>query len=275
MSKNSDYKTVKSFGKEWNRFNHSNVSEKEFNNIFTNYFKLYPIENLKKNYEIFDMGCGTGRWAIKLAPLVKKLNCIDPSESIEVAKKNLERFDNVEFYKNTADVKCLKEMSQDFGYSLGVLHHIPDTERALKSCVYYLKKGSPFLLYIYYNFDNKPIWYRLIWKLSSLFRYIICRMPSYLKNIICDLIALFIYLPISKLSLILEKININVSNIPLSFYRNHSLYVMRTDALDRFGTPLEKRFSQKEIYKMMQRSGLGQIKFLDEVPYWCAVGYKV
>ena len=49
---------------------------------------------------------------------------------------------------------------------------------------------------------------------------------------------------------------------------------MKTDFLDRFGTSLEFRFSEKEIIEMMQNYGLKDIKFYDGPPYWCALGYK-
>ena len=50
---------------------------------------------------------------------------------------------------------------------------------------------------------------------------------------------------------------------------------MRTDALDRFGTKLEHRFTKKEILSMMEISGLENISFDENhAPYWCAVGYK-
>ena len=49
---------------------------------------------------------------------------------------------------------------------------------------------------------------------------------------------------------------------------------MRTDARDRFGTPLEQRFSKKQITKMMVDSGLTQIQFSNKAPYWCVVGIK-
>ena len=49
---------------------------------------------------------------------------------------------------------------------------------------------------------------------------------------------------------------------------------MRTDALDRFGTQLEQRFTKKQIQEMMEVAWLDRIKFSDAVPYWCAVGYK-
>ena len=58
------------------------------------------------------------------------------------------------------------------------------------------------------------------------------------------------------------------------FYRSKSFYVMRTDSRDRFGTPLEKRFSKKEINEMMIDSGLEKIKFKDSLPFWTAIGFK-
>jgi hypothetical protein len=60
----------------------------------------------------------------------------------------------------------------------------------------------------------------------------------------------------------------------LCLARQQSFYVMRTDALDRFGTQLEQRFTKKQIETMMLQAGLERVVFSDAVPYWCAVGYK-
>ena len=62
--------------------------------------------------------------------------------------------------------------------------------------------------------------------------------------------------------------------MPLSAYRYLSFYTMRTDALDRFGTPLEQRFTRYEIKEMMERAGLERIEFYPDLPFWCAVGYR-
>ena len=220
------------------------------------------------------MGCGSGRWARLVSPKVGHLNCIDPSEAIYVAKRNLSNFDNISFYKNSVEDSVLPLASQDFGYSLGVLHHIPDTKRAIKACVDLLKTDAPLLLYLYYKFDNRPLYYRFIWRLSNLARQIICRLPSKVKNIITDIAAILIYYPMSRLSYIFDKIGVDISHFPLSYYRNHSFYTMRTDARDRLGTPLEKRFTKLEIEKMMRQSGLKSIVFSDSLPYWCVVGIK-
>ena len=64
-----------------------------------------------------------------------------------------------------------------------------------------------------------------------------------------------------------------VDNMPLSAYRNRSFYTIRTDALDRFGTKLEQRFTKNEIKKMMETANLEKIVF-SEKNYWCAVGYR-
>ena len=49
---------------------------------------------------------------------------------------------------------------------------------------------------------------------------------------------------------------------------------MRTDALDRFGTKLELRYTRSEIEQMMISAGLIEIifKFL---PYWCSWNKKI
>ena len=272
--KNLDKKTVKSFGDEWSRFDQSGMNDKEAYKIFKNYFSIFPMKILSNSSEGFDMGCGTGRWAKFVASKVGLLNCVDPSIAIHIAKKKLRKFNNIKYYQKSLDRTGLKENSQDFGYSLGVLHHVPDTKSAIHSCVKLLKPGSPFLLYIYYNFDNRPSWYKYFWLLSDYFRSFLNKLPKFLIFFICDLIATFIYYPIARSILIFEKIGFNFKNLPLHFYRSRSFYTMRTDSRDRFGTPLEKRFSKKEIYKMMKSSGLEKIQFKNSPPFWTAIGFK-
>jgi ubiquinone/menaquinone biosynthesis C-methylase UbiE len=251
------------------------VSNDELAKNFNDYFEIFPWDIIGEDSIGFDMGCGSGRWAKFVAPKVKYLNCIDPSESIAVAKKNLKEFTNVEFIARSVSDDVLAENSQDFGYSLGVLHHVPDTPKAIESCVKFLKPDAPFLVYLYYSFDNKSLAYRGIWRLTDIFRRIISRLPSKVKDIITDIIALTVYFPLAKLSKLMDFLKINIESIPLSYYRNHSFYTMRTDSRDRFGTPLEKRFSKEEIEKMMTNSGLTNIKFSNHQPFWCAVGFKI
>tara|TARA_B110000261_G_C13037863_1_gene339064 strand:+ start:357 stop:1184 length:828 start_codon:yes stop_codon:yes gene_type:complete len=272
--KNIDLKTVESFSEEWLRYDQSGMEEKESTKLFKDYFSIFPWNKLPKLAKGFDMGCGSGRWAKFVAPKVEHLHCIDPSLAIKVAKKKLKSFKNITYHQKSLDNVDLKLGSQDFGYSLGVLHHVPDTGAAIKSCSKLLKPGAPLLIYIYYNFDNRPLWFKYLWTLSNFLRLIIYRLPKFLKFLICDIIAIFIYFPLAKFALMLEKIGFDFKNFPLYAYRYCSFYVMRTDSRDRFGTPLEKRFTKKEIYKMMKQADLEKIKFSNLIPFWTAVGFK-
>lgn len=273
--KNLHKDTVKSFSDQWVRYDQSGMNNTEAKKLFKNYFSIFSWKKLPKKAEGFDMGCGTGRWAKFVAPKVNKLHCIDPSEAINVAKIKLKNFSNVEYHKKSLDSSGLKNNSQDFGYMLGVLHYVPNAKEAIKSCVKLLKPGAPILLYIYYSLDNRPLWFKYIWKLSNLLRILISSLPKFLNFLICDLIALIIYLPLAKFSLIMDYIGFQFKNFPLFFYRNSSFYVMRTDSRDRFGTPFEKRYSKKEIYLMMKDSGLEKIKFKNSLPFWTVIGYKI
>ena len=105
-------------------------------------------------------------------------------------------------------------------------------------------------------------------------RRLISKMPGFIKNFICEVIALLIYFPLSRFALLLEKFGILPDSWPLARYRNCGYYIMRTDALDRFATRLEKRFSRHEIRTMLQSAGFTDIRFSESQPFWCAVGIK-
>lgn len=274
MTENIDVKTIKSFGDEWARFDQMTLPLAEAERIFDEYFAIFPWNKLPPNATGFDMGCGSGRWAKLMAPRVGHLHCIDPSSALNVAKIALGSIPNVSFHSATVDKNPLLENSQDFGYSLGVLHHVPDTAAAIRSCVAKLKPGAPFQLYLYYAFDNRAWVFKLTWRAADLIRRVVCKLPSKFKNLVTDALALLVYYPLARLSYWVEKMGVNVTSLPLSYYRSHGFYTMRTDSRDRFGTPLEHRFTRKEIEIMMEGAGLEDIRFSEAAPYWCAVGIK-
>ena len=273
--KNLDTRTVKSFGDEWTRFDQSKLTPKAAQRAFDEYFSVFPWHKISKDSVGFDMGCGSGRWAKLMAPRVGKLHCIDPSSALDVAKSVLFTSSNVTFHQASVSDRPLQQNSQDFGYSLGVLHHLPDTEGALRDCVYMLKPGAPFQLYLYYALENRSILFKLTWRFTDLLRCIVSRLPILLKNLVTDFLAILIYYPLARFSNLAERLGFDVNSVPLSYYRNFSFYTMRTDSRDRFGTPLEKRFTKNQIKKMMEDAGLTNIIFSDSAPYWCAVGEKI
>jgi len=69
----------------------------------------------------------------------------------------------------------------------------------------------------------------------------------------------------------LDKIS---KKIPLNDYSNKSFFIIRNDALDRFGTTLEQRFSKKQVIEMMENSGLKEIIVSNGSPFYHAIGKR-
>ncbi len=272
---NVDHETVRDFGAEWQRFDQSGVARAEMARMFAEYFAVFPWDALPADAQGFDAGCGSGRWAELAAPRVGHLHCVDASAAaLDVARRRLARLPNCSFHEAPLDRMPLADASMDFGYSLGVLHHLPDPASGLASCVRKLKQGAPMLVYIYYAFDNRPIWFRLLWRASDVLRKAVSQAPFKLKSILAEILAALVYWPLARSARLAERFGAEVANWPLSAYRWRSYYSMRTDALDRFGTRLEHRMTQAEIRAIMERAGLVDIRFSSAVPYWCAVGRK-
>ncbi len=275
MSRNVDESVVAGFGDEWTRFDQSALSEAELEEVARSYFAIFPWDRVPAWASGFDLGCGSGRWAQFVAPRVGTLHCVDPSaEALAVARRNLADMPNVAFHLAGVDDIPLSDGSQDFGYCLGVLHHVPDTAAGLRQAVAKLKPGAPFLVYLYYAFDNRPAWFRGVWKASDAIRRLVSRAPHGLRYLVSQLLAGIVYFPLARGARVLEALGARVDNLPLSAYRRRSFYVMRNDALDRFGTRLEQRFTRAEIHEMMRSAGLRDVTFSDAVPFWCAVGFK-
>ncbi len=152
--------------------------------MFAEYFAIFPWDSLPRDAMGFDAGCGSGRWAALVARRVGWVHCIDAStDALVVAQQSLAGLANVSFHAAPLEAMPLPDNSMDFGYSLGVLHHLSDPAAGLAACVRTLKRGAPMLLYIYYAFDNRPTWFRLLWRASDGLRRLLSRAPFRLKSL--------------------------------------------------------------------------------------------
>jgi ubiquinone/menaquinone biosynthesis C-methylase UbiE len=272
---NTDLRTVAGFGEEWARFQQDRLSDAEASRLFEEYFALFPWRGIGMESVGLDIGCGSGRWAKRVAPRVAKLHALDASaEALDVARMQLREHNNVLFHHASVSEIPLPDESLDFAYSLGVLHHVPETQAAFNAVAAKLKHGAPFLTYLYYSFENRPVWFRALWRVSDFLRRMISAMPARMRHWATDPIALFVYYPLATSARVMEFLGVLPRAWPLSGYRNVSFYTMRTDALDRFGTSLEKRYSRAEIEEFYRKAGFTEIKVSENFPYWCAIGAK-
>ena len=273
---NIDKDTVNSFGEEWTKF--SSFSEEEIKNAGDQYFDIVTEEICNSSSVVLDMGCGTGRWSKYLANRVKFIEAIDPSKAVLSASKLTKDLKNVRVTQAGVDSIPFADESFDFAMGVGVYHHIPDTQKAVSDTVKKIKKGGYLLIYLYYSLDNRGGLYKFIFKMSTIIRKIVSSMPNRLKKITCDFIALFVYMPFVMLARLFKMFFPKGKvwkKIPLSYYHDKSWNIIKNDALDRFGTPLEQRFSKKALVQILESCGMEDVVVSDGLPYWHAVGRKM
>jgi SAM-dependent methyltransferase len=98
---------------------------------------------------VLDVGCGMGRFADVVLRWGGEVYAVDLSFAVDAAHANLGA--NPAFHVSQASVFDLpfRPESFDLIFSLGVLHHTPDCERAFKALPRLLRPGGQIAIWVY------------------------------------------------------------------------------------------------------------------------------
>lgn len=271
---NLDKRVVASFGAEWCRLVQTAPPSDEAAVPFDARFARFVWHALPRQPVGADVGCGGGRWARLVAPQVGTLRGVDRSaDALGVATRALADQHSVPFRHASVDELPFDKGTLDFAYSFGVLHDGPDKAAATSERVARPQPCAPLLCGLHFRFDNRPWWYSLARTCSAPVRFVVSCFTNWLRYLLSECIAAAVYRPLPRRAAIAERSGLSVDSLPLSFYRRRPYYVLRTDALDRFGTRLERRFTRSEIEAMARDAGLERIQLNDHAPFWCFVGF--
>ena len=243
--------TAASFGYEWSQFG---STRPEWRRNFREYMQPHPPEFFEGLW-VLDVGTGSGRHARIAAELGAEVVAVDLGDAIEVARTNLPP----EALAIQADAERLplKPGSFDFVMSIGVLHHLPDTARALRSIVRYAKPGGRVRIYLYWKPQRRS--HRVILAGVSAVRRVTTRMPHRLLHALCYPIAAVLWItavgPYRLLSRS-ESTRRLADWFPLKTYANYPFGVLVNDQFDRFSAPIERRFDRSEVIELMRDAGL-------------------
>lgn len=163
-----------SFGYQWNRFARTQLDSANGTTRSRDAFVEktgWRLEDLR-GLRILDAGCGMGRFAEVCADAGAEVHGIDLSSAVDAAAANLGSRPNVSIHQ--ADILNLPFAPGTFDriYSLGVLHHTPDTRRAFLSLVPLLKPGGEIAIWVY---DSSL---RYVMAGSLLWRHLTTRLPQ-------------------------------------------------------------------------------------------------
>lgn len=251
----------RTFGDQWQEYSEVTHEHRE---EFGQYFDVVDLPSLNRAV-VADLGCGSGRYAACAAPHCGSLVLVDFSEAIFVARRNLAAHPNAIFVMGDLLDLPFADNAFDFVYTLGVLHHLPvpalDALRRIRPLT------PRMLVYLYYALDNRPWYFRGMLAIADALRRSLCGLRSRRGRAASVwLITLGLYWPLSRVGALLAPIGLD-RHVPLAeFYRGKSLRRLRQDAHDRFLTPIEQRFSRRQIEQLANDHW--DVVVSDHLPYW-------
>lgn len=240
-----------SFGYQWHRFQRTqldhagtNFSEQDF----VEKTGLQP-EDLKGKL-VLDVGCGMGRFAEVATRWGARVVGIDLSAAAEVAAKNLS---NRKFVAFQADVFALPFAAESFDciYSMGVLHHTPDCEKAVKTLPQYLRPGGTLAVWLYSGYNK---WYRF----SDQWRKITHRMsPRTLHSFFRVAVPFFYWLDRGlRVVPVVGKPVAGVVHHVFPVNRQSDAEARVLDTLDWYSPKYQSKHTYEQVFRWFENCGL-------------------
>ena len=141
-----DKETSDKFGFSWNKFPDIYKKEKE---DFLNW--IYPVkEEFFKDKVVLDAGCGNGLHAKMASEFGAKIVFgIDLSSAVNAAKRNIKGHKNIQILQGNIYSLPFKKNTFDYVYSIGVIQHLPEREKAIERLASVVNKGGALSLWVY------------------------------------------------------------------------------------------------------------------------------
>jgi len=157
------------FGLQWQRFSTTQIDSCNGNSISRDRFLATTGWDSLARKVILDGGCGTGRFAEIALDLGAEVIALDYSEAADVCWANLRRFGS-RIHVIQANLLKLPVKRDALGgaYSMGVLQHTPDPERAFAQLASVVRPGGTVVADSYgrskLRYLNSIYWYRPLLK---------------------------------------------------------------------------------------------------------------
>lgn len=177
---------AQSFGKEWNWFAETQLDrpaqqQTESRETFAAKTGFTPEDLNGKT--VLDVGCGMGRFAEVASSWGARVVGVDLSVAAEAAQRNLGDRPDAALLQADVFELPLRPESFDFIYSIGVLHHTPDTHAAFAQLPRLLRPGGRIAIWLYSN-RRKAAYFA-----SDVYRHATTRMSEERLLRLCKAVA--------------------------------------------------------------------------------------
>jgi SAM-dependent methyltransferase len=244
-----------SFGFQWHRYQKTQLDNdevRESDRHFRMKTALRPEE--LKGKLILDVGCGMGRFAEVATRWGARVVGIDLSAAAEVAAKNLADRDFVAFQADVFGLPFAPE-SFDIIYSVGVLHHTPDCEAAVKALDKYLKPGGTLAVWLYSGYNK---WYRFsdFWR-----RYTHKMKPETLHGILKVAVPFFYHTErgIRRVPLVGPPVAGTIHHVfPVN--RQKSPEARMLDTFDWYSPRYQSKHTYEQVFRWYEAMGMEDMR---------------
>lgn len=137
--------SVESFGFQWTTFDVRDTAEDT--GVFVEKTGL-SLSDLRGKL-VLDAGCGGGRYARLAAEHGARVVGMDLSAAVRHARETTRHLADVQIIQGDLLAPPLAQASFDIVYSIGVLHHTPDTHAAFSAIAKLVKPGGHLAVWLY------------------------------------------------------------------------------------------------------------------------------
>jgi len=241
-----------SFGYQWNRFrsvqldsaNGRRESEREMETT-TGWTEADYRGRL-----VLDAGVGAGRYAEVVADKGGEVVGIDLTTAVDAAYANIGRRDGVHLIQADIFAMPFRDATFDLAYSIGVLHHTPDTRAAFERVAQVVRPGGGLAVYLYARYGPGH-------RFPDAIRKVTTRLPPRV-TLALSAAAVPLYYPyrLPALGKLLHFF------LPVSLHPDWRWRWLET--FDWYAPRYQWKLLYPEVFRWFQESGFHEIEIFDE-----------
>lgn len=240
---------VRNFGFEWNvhaRTQLDGASSDESEQAFRAKTGFTP--EMLRGKLVLDVGCGMGRYTEVASRWGATVVGVDLSRAVEAAQRNLGGRPNVHIAQANIFELPFREGTFDFIFSLGVLHHTPNTKAAFDRLPKLLRPNGRIAIWLYSNYER--------WRPSEIYRRVTPRLPPRLLHALT-----YVAVPLYYVNKIPGLGRVTYYLLPISRHPKAEWRVL--DTFDWYSPKYQWKHTYEEVVPWFEQQGLTDIRVLD------------